>query len=192
MGSIETLDAIRRAFRALGLKLKYSEGYHPRPKISSGAALPVGIESECEFVDIETVMAIEKEKIVNDSQSYLPFGMKVVSVEELLPSAKSIEDSISLVKYEVGVKDDIGVLVDRFNCAEKWLFTRRRKDKEEIVDLKYYVSHLAILDCGVVGVSVQNRKPILRIVEIVGGIFSLSDEMLRCAHIKKVGVEFVG
>ena len=191
LGSIETLDAMRRAFRAAGLKLKYSQGYHPRPKISGGAALPVGIESECEFVDIETVEAIEKEKLINDSQGHLPFGMKVVSIEELLPAAKSIEDSIVLTKYEVGIKDDVGAMIDCFKCAGKWPFTRRRKDKEEIVDLKDYVSHLAVLNHGVVGISVQNKKPILRIVEIVGGIFNLSEEILKCVSIRKVGIDFI-
>ena len=42
-----------RALRKAQIKIAYSEGFSPRPKISFGLALPTGNESEAEYLDLE-------------------------------------------------------------------------------------------------------------------------------------------
>ncbi|MCJ7687309.1 MAG: TIGR03960 family B12-binding radical SAM protein, partial [Desulfobacteraceae bacterium] len=44
LGHLELAKVLIRAFRRAGLKLAYSRGYHPMPKVSFFAALPVGTE----------------------------------------------------------------------------------------------------------------------------------------------------
>src|SRR5690606_33558809 len=44
--------ALGRALRRAGLPVAYSQGFHPLPKMAFGPPLPVGVESEAEFVDI--------------------------------------------------------------------------------------------------------------------------------------------
>lgn len=49
------LDLVRsfpRMLRRVGLPLYYSEGYRPLPKLTFGPALPVGVASLCEHVDV--------------------------------------------------------------------------------------------------------------------------------------------
>jgi radical SAM-linked protein len=49
------LDLVRllpRLFRRLGLRLRHSEGFRPRPKLSFGPALPLGVLSVSEYVDV--------------------------------------------------------------------------------------------------------------------------------------------
>ena len=70
------------------MKLAYSKGYHPMPKVSFFAALPVGTESIAELVDIELIEAVDilsvKEKINHE----LPHGIDVILVKEISPTKK--------------------------------------------------------------------------------------------------------
>jgi radical SAM-linked protein len=53
---IAHLDLARvfdRAIRRAQIEVAYSEGFNPHPKISFGPPLPVGVEGQREFVDID-------------------------------------------------------------------------------------------------------------------------------------------
>src|SRR4030042_2093023 len=50
---LELAHLFYRASRRAGLPLSHSEGFHPLPKMVFSAALPVGVESLTEIVDIE-------------------------------------------------------------------------------------------------------------------------------------------
>jgi radical SAM family uncharacterized protein/radical SAM-linked protein len=52
------LDLVRllpRIFRRLELPLYYSQGFHPKPEMSFGPALPLGVASCAEYVDVKLV-----------------------------------------------------------------------------------------------------------------------------------------
>ena len=53
MGHLDTVDILLRAVRSAGISLKMHGKYHPKPRISLSAALPVGIESACEMMEVE-------------------------------------------------------------------------------------------------------------------------------------------
>ncbi|MGH9152349.1 MAG: TIGR03936 family radical SAM-associated protein, partial [Acidimicrobiales bacterium] len=42
-----------RAFRRVELRLAYTQGFSPRPRVSFGLALPTGAESVAEYLDVE-------------------------------------------------------------------------------------------------------------------------------------------
>ncbi len=48
--ALETQSVILRAFRISGIPLLYSMGFNPKPRVSFPSALPVGVESACEFL----------------------------------------------------------------------------------------------------------------------------------------------
>ena len=52
---ISHLDLVRtmqKALKRAGLKMWYTEGFNPKPKMVFGPPLSIGVESECEFLDI--------------------------------------------------------------------------------------------------------------------------------------------
>src|SRR5262249_10404404 len=53
LGAKEMATLFARASRRAKLPVAYSQGFHPLPRISFGPALPLGIESEEELLDIE-------------------------------------------------------------------------------------------------------------------------------------------
>jgi len=53
IGHLDTVDILLRAIRSAGVSLRMHGKYHPKPRISLSAALPVGIESTCEWIEME-------------------------------------------------------------------------------------------------------------------------------------------
>jgi len=52
------LDLVRllpRIFRRLDLPMYYSQGFHPKPEMTFGPALPLGVASHSEYVDVKLI-----------------------------------------------------------------------------------------------------------------------------------------
>lgn len=192
--AVETLDVLRLAFRAAGLPLRYTEGFHPRPRMASGPALSVGIESDAEFLDVEFTSKPEVKSAIEKIDQHLPDGMRIVEMRELASSDAAIDEAISSSEYVVGLDgaiDSIGGLVDDFLGADdSVMFTRVRGKRSKEVDLRPYVSELAILNDDMIRIGIDNIKPGLKPLEVVGAILNLDEEERRRVRIRKVAVEW--
>lgn len=83
MGHIDAMDILLRALRVSGVSIKMHGKYHPMPNIALSDALPVGIESVCELMEIETETRTFSDKIVlRKMNSILPAGMKIFEIVE--------------------------------------------------------------------------------------------------------------
>ncbi len=58
IGHIDTMNIILRALRASGIEINMHGKYHPMPKIVLSDALPIGIESTCELIEIEAAQGV--------------------------------------------------------------------------------------------------------------------------------------
>jgi len=89
-----------RALRKAQIKIAYSEGFSPRPKISFGLALPTGNESEAEYLDLELETLIkndpdELDEIKQKINSALPMGLEVQSVAIKEEGSESLQQSVT-------------------------------------------------------------------------------------------------
>ena len=71
-----------RALRSAGLVLKMRGKYHPKPRISLSPALPVGVESTQERLEIETEAAGLARPLIERIDAHLPTGMRIMGVTE--------------------------------------------------------------------------------------------------------------
>src|SRR5271157_10707 len=86
IGHLDTVTLLLRALRASRFCLRLHGKYHPKPRISLSPALPVGVESMCEFAEIEVVDSpsspANSPETINTINSHLPRGLKVFGVSE--------------------------------------------------------------------------------------------------------------
>lgn len=83
IGHLDTIDIMLRAFRSAGISLKMHGKYHPKPCISLSPALPVGVESTQEHIEIETGPAtVIDAKTVRRIDAHLPAGLRILDVAE--------------------------------------------------------------------------------------------------------------
>jgi radical SAM-linked protein len=99
LSHLETMHALLRAFRRAGLPMAFSQGFHPKPKISFGPALPVGIESRCELCDLELVGRVDGGEVQARLAPQLPEGLTLLSAESLLMGAPSIGEALRAMHY---------------------------------------------------------------------------------------------
>jgi radical SAM-linked protein len=82
------LDLIRiltRLFRHGRLSLRYSQGFHPRPLLSLGPALPLGTSSLAEYVEVRIAgeAVDDPESLLAHMNEQAPTGLSFVTVSEL-------------------------------------------------------------------------------------------------------------
>ena len=96
-----------RAMRRADLPLSYSKGFHPQPKISIAAALPLGFSSRAEVVDVRFNEEISTEEIASRLKDNLPVDIKVTKVEGVDERAPALQTQVRSAKYEVHLTEPV-------------------------------------------------------------------------------------
>ncbi|MBI2082076.1 MAG: TIGR03960 family B12-binding radical SAM protein [Deltaproteobacteria bacterium] len=96
LSHLEFVDHIRRAVSRANLPVKFSEGFHPYPKISFGPAAPVGVEVTGEFI-IQLNECLEEPLIWGRLAPEFLEGILLKSVVNL--SKKPTEKGTNLPSY---------------------------------------------------------------------------------------------
>ncbi len=80
LGHLDTIGILLRALRAAGIALKMHGKYHPKPKVSLSAALPLGIESACEMIELEAEgLETLDAFLIRRINARLPAGMRILA-----------------------------------------------------------------------------------------------------------------
>lgn len=91
IGHLDTMSILLRTFKACGIYIKTHGKFHPKPKITMSEALPVGVESVCEFIEIEidTDNVIDK-ALIKGINKMLPKGIRIYeSYETVIKNIKN-------------------------------------------------------------------------------------------------------
>ena len=138
MKFISHLDLLRffeRLFNKAEIPVKYSEGFHPRPKMSFGSPISLGTEAYNEIMDFETDAEISNEEVVKRLNESPVLGFKVHKVEEV-PRKSSIMEEFTNMLYTVeGSQEEMDKLEKLFNRNEI-LEVREKKGKTVTRNLK--------------------------------------------------------
>ncbi|MGE5459361.1 MAG: TIGR03960 family B12-binding radical SAM protein [Solirubrobacterales bacterium] len=210
LSHLETMHAILRAVRRAGLPVAYSQGFHPKPKVGFGPALPVGVESEAEYMDLELVGLHSAADVDVALAGRLPPGLDVLEARELDPRADSISAALRAAHYLADFPQDwaggdLGDRIAAFEQADRALVRRppppRRKEgrrgeniaqpKAKEIDLKHVVTHLALEGERRVAFSLRadpsgSAKP----VEVLAAVFGEDGAPPRGVKVLKEGVSF--
>jgi radical SAM family uncharacterized protein/radical SAM-linked protein len=209
LSHLETVHTLLRAVRRAGLPVAFSQGYHPKPRVSFGPALPVGVESLCEHLDLELVGPADAAEVARRLAPELPEGLEVREASLVDPREPSVIEAQRAVHYRAdlsgaGLDDaEIARRIAEFAGAEQAVVTRapppknRRGGRRKVaagpgkeIDLKGLVTHLAAEGGGAVAFSLRadpsgSAKP----AEVLGAIFG-DGTAPRGVKLLKEGVSF--
>ena len=65
---LDLLRVFKRAFKVMGLDIRYSNGYNPHPKMSFAQPLSLGYSSLCEYLEFETITPHDPESLFSSIQ----------------------------------------------------------------------------------------------------------------------------
>lgn len=103
---ISHLDLMRlfhRTFKRAGIKLKYSNGFNPHPKMVIAQPLSLGYESIAEYLEIETHDNFDPEIIKDLLNDLLPDGIKILECKGLSDFRKTLAAMVDYAEYEATV-----------------------------------------------------------------------------------------
>lgn len=153
-----------RSLRKAQIKIAYSEGFSPRPKISFGLALPTGNESEAEYLDLELVKDTQEnlddlKEIQERINSALPKGLEVQKITKKESGADSLQQVVVQCTWQFDLS---GYTLEQ---AKKWseeilesseiIVKRERKGKVVVEDLRNQVISIEVIEETEAGVRVQ-------------------------------------
>ncbi len=103
LSQLETANVWTRALRRAGLRMCYSEGFHPQPRLAFSSGLPVGMATRADYVDVLMLCAVAPLEIKLRVNRVLPPGFTVLDCGEVPLSAPSLMAAITGADYLIEV-----------------------------------------------------------------------------------------
>lgn len=188
---LDLLRLFKRSFKRVGIKLDYSHGFNPHPKMGFAQPLSLGYSSISELLEFETSQDILVEEIKNKLDSIMPEGLKILGCVEYKEDGKTLAALTESAEYVIGIPfaeellkgKSCEEICDEFLSQEHIIVKKKQKKSKELVDLdiKTKIIKLAF--------SKVNGKIIVSASLDAGSESNLSPELLIDAIIRFLNVD---
>jgi radical SAM-linked protein len=135
-----------RLFRRAGLTLSFSEGFHPKPRMTFPLALAVGIEGVEEVMEIELAERYTAEELRQRLTPHAPPGLEFHNIDILPEGCKKVK--VQSVSYDAAIppsrQNGLSERIERLLHATSWPI--ERSHGRAAIDLRPLVSELALCD----------------------------------------------
>jgi radical SAM family uncharacterized protein/radical SAM-linked protein len=188
LGHRELMNIFYRSLRRSGLRLNFSQGYHPLPKVSFHGALAVGIESLMELMDIELAQEYSPQEVMARLNRVLPNGIHIDQVEQLADNNTS-QNTFNRHLYEVNMPTArfSPEKIEAFISSTEFTALRKKPKETKKIDIRPLVSTIHLRDLSTLEILVNTReKDNLKINDLVAAIFDLPEaEALQLKTVKQ-------
>ena len=200
LSHLELVHLFYRASKRADIPLCFSEGFHPMPRIVFATALPVGMESMAEIVDLECEGKITPAELLERLSRTLPPGVEILEAEEvpLFFHLSSLSHSSVYwipLDHFLSREEAVGKVKKALDERE-FLVHQERDGKERRVDIRPLIEKMEIKEKkegsgeeSPWGVELVIRKAVGRTakpIEIVGAVLGLDKEPLAQCKVVKV------
>jgi radical SAM-linked protein len=103
LGHLDMVRELPRVLQRAGVALAYSQGFHPKPVMSFGPALSLGVPSLQEYVDIKAAAPMDPEQARARVNEMCPDGLRVLSIEAIEPGAPAVGACVKSAQYLIGI-----------------------------------------------------------------------------------------
>ena len=201
LSHLELVTLFSRAIRRAEIPIRFSEGFHPLPKVVFSPALPVGIESIAEYVDLDIDGNTDILELTRKMSHQLPNWFKVLELREIPLKFPSISDSINKIEYSLSLEDlgeiflsNSKELHDRIHAflemEEKYMEVKRKSGVVRI-DLKSWVEKLKLTSDISLEMALRMREgKTVRPHDVLKAVLGLKEDEERKVSVLKTRVNF--
>ena len=199
IGNLELTTLFYRAARRAELPLAFSQGHHPLPRFAFGPALPVGVESDGEFLDVDLVEPTRAEALGQRLSAQLPDGLAIVAAEAIPLRSPSVSSRIAAFRYRADVRGLVDATdggraherITAFNQSLDFPLIKHAKGQHRVVNARPFVAALQLVQPGTVDATILygpagTLKPTDLLAAILGGDASRA----RTLPVRKVATLF--
>jgi radical SAM family uncharacterized protein/radical SAM-linked protein len=188
-GHLELVNIMFRAIKRADIEIKYSQGFHPKPKVSFEDPLALGIESEIENMYFAVSHLIKSEEVVQRLNKQLPEGLEILACTEA-PSKAEI-NRLNGFTYRIRIKDfDFDKsAIQKFKNKEVVIVERlNKKGKINKINLKNVVLNINLTSKKEIEFILKPDKgKTVRPYEVLKKIFNFTDKQNKQALVVKTG-----
>lgn len=140
---LDLVDLFQRTLFQNKVDVKFSEGFNPHPRMSIAYPLPLGIESNSEYMEIYLNSKIDLKDFLIKMNERLPQGIKIVEAkydddESISNKVKSVVYAFKLLNtfYDKNKDIDIAKELDKVNAMDIVEIERKRKKGKRRIFVK--------------------------------------------------------
>ena len=115
LGHLDLARELPRAIRRAGVRLRYSEGFHPKPDLSFGPALSLGVASFEEYVDAKLIDAPPLDELLERLARATSGGLQFTAVKPLTSDDPAVASVVTGARYVIALARDV---VDELGGSE--------------------------------------------------------------------------
>ncbi|MGH7964210.1 MAG: TIGR03960 family B12-binding radical SAM protein [Candidatus Binatia bacterium] len=200
LGAKEVATLFARASRRARLPVAYSQGFHPLPRLSFGPALPLGIESEEEFLDVELAEPLTADEVGRRLGAELSRGFTVHWASAIDLKAASIDASIRAFRYVAALdslpaqKQEANWLAARlneFHASTTFPMRKHTRSGEKMVDAKQFITRVTLTAPLTLSIEIaMTDAGTLKPYEFVGVLLGLTPEETKVLRLRKIQTLF--
>ncbi len=168
-GHLDLLKMFQRAIKRANLPISYSQGFNPHQIMSFAIPLPLGMESEAEYIDMQFDENIEPNFIKDTLNKNMPIGMEILNVVKLKEGQKSAPSIVVIGEYEILLdnsisKDNIDNFLSQQEINVERVSKKRGKEILKTVNIKEDIFNIELIENNKIKViistgSSKNLKP---------------------------------
>ncbi len=106
-GHLDMARLWERIARRAALPLAYSHGFNPRPRLQMADALPLGVSSACEIIDMYMKTPVSLDGLGARLEAAAPEGLAVFDVAEVALKGAALQTLIDAADYLIRFPDGI-------------------------------------------------------------------------------------
>jgi radical SAM family uncharacterized protein/radical SAM-linked protein len=150
LSHLDLIRALPRSFRRVDLTMFYSSGYHPKPDMTFGPALSLGVASTFEVVDLKLTVDVDPAAYLAALSQASPVGLSFFGGVALGPEDRAISRVVDVVRYAVAfpTKTPFAALlaerVERFRAQDTARALRRIDGVGKWIDVKRFVQTVRV------------------------------------------------
>lgn len=142
-----------RLLRRADIPIQYSQGFNTRPRMALASALPLGITSECELLDVLLRQRVDPAAAVESLRAVSPEGLVIYEAREVALDAPSLQPMVRSAEYRIRFLDDVDVDALRARvavllAAETMMLSSEHKGKTRTKDMRPLIYALSVQDDG--------------------------------------------
>lgn len=185
----DLVRAFERLFRRAELKLRMSEGFHPKARMSFPSALGLGIEGLNESMDVELAEPPDEVELQRCLSRLAPPGLTIVEVRSLAPG--EAKGQVARIRYAVdlppSLMDPIHQAAIELMATETWEV--RRAGRDQPIDVRKGVESLEVVDGQLQMTLLASRQASVRPREVLEAL-GHGDLESQGMVLKRTAVEF--
>lgn len=129
LGHLDLIRELPRIFRRVGLEVAYTRGFHPKPDMTFGPALSLGVLSLEEALDVRIASRLDGEALTRLAQEMTvrsPEGLTFHRAERVPPGAPRISSVVRGARYAVVLARSVAADIAGPMDVDAWIADRVR------------------------------------------------------------------